>query len=50
LLVSYLHCQQYPGDFGLDLFKHCGKQLESLALVFLLGIFLGVSAQVDSLP
>src|SRR5690606_22997315 len=38
---------QHPHHFGADAVEHAGKQLESLALVFLLGILLGVAAQVD---
>ena len=40
---------QHTNQFMLDLVKQALEQLESFFLVFLLGVFLGVAAQVDAL-
>jgi hypothetical protein len=49
LLGLHAHRHQHAGDFHLDHVQQLGEQLEGLALVFLLGVLLGVAAQVDAL-
>mmetsp|Transcript_12872 Transcript_12872/g.30273 ORF Transcript_12872/g.30273 Transcript_12872/m.30273 type:complete len:931 (-) Transcript_12872:212-3004(-) len=43
------HVQQRAGDFHLHQVQQLREQLEGFALVFLLGVLLGVAAQVDAL-
>src|SRR5690606_1426086 len=43
------HRQQYPDDIVADTVEHVRKQLERLALVFLLGVLLRIAAQVYAL-
>jgi hypothetical protein len=49
LRASGPHRHQHAGDFGLDLIEQLAEQLEGFALVFLLGLLLGIAAQVDAL-
>ena len=49
LLAAELHRHQVAGDFIAYGLEHDRKQLEGFALVFLLGVLLGVAPQVDAL-
>src|SRR5690606_39346175 len=49
IFAAHLHVAQHPNGVGLDRLEHLLEQIEGLALVFLLGVFLGIAAQVDTL-
>ena len=49
LLTPDLHCHERLADFRLDFFEHGREEFKSFALVFLFGIFLRISAQMNSL-
>src|SRR5690606_33612970 len=48
-LVADAHARQQHDHVALYLLQQLGEQLEGLALVLLLGLLLGVAAQVDAL-
>ena len=49
LLTSDLNCHEYSSNFSFDFFQHGGEQIKSLALIFLLRIFLRITTQMDAL-
>src|SRR5690606_3537723 len=49
VFVADAHARQQRDHVALDLLQHVGEQLEGLALVLLLGLLLGIAAQVDAL-
>ena len=47
--LLHLNTAQYADHVALEGFQHLGEQIERLALVLLLGVLLGLAAQMNAL-